>query len=92
VEPVPTSGGDQLAAQCGHDQQFSMDATMASPDRRLSNWLIRAALMALIASSLLRLNAIRVDSPGFRTSGVVLLVFSVTVSVMALGVRYIGRR
>ena len=65
---------------------------MPSRDRRLSDWLIRAALVALIVSSLLRLNAIRVDSPGFRTAGVVLLVLSVVVFVMALGVRYIGRR
>lgn len=82
---MPTSGGDQLPAQCGHDQQLSMDATMASPDRRLSNWLIRAALIALIVSSLLRLNAIRVDSPGFHTAGVAVLVFSMVVFVMALG-------
>lgn len=65
---------------------------MASPDRRLSNWLIRAALIALIVSSLLRLNAIRVDSPRFHTAGVAVLVFSMVVFVMALGVRYIGRR
>ncbi len=69
-----------------------MEAAVASPDRRLSDWLIRAAFIALIASNLLQLNAVRVDSPRFRTAGVVVLVCSMIVFVMALGVRYIGRR
>ena len=65
---------------------------MTSRDRALSDRLIKAALVVLIASMVLRLNAIRGDSPGSDTAGRIMFAVSVVVFVVALGVRYIGKR
>lgn len=69
-----------------------VDAVETPPDRTLSNRVLTTAMVLQIVSNLLHITGIRLESPGWRTAGLVVFVVSIVVFAVALGVRFIGKR